>query len=347
MKQQVFIAMSGGVDSAVSAFLLQEAGYRVAAIHLELAPDPSIDPAVEHADLEETCRRLDIPLHYLNLESAFKTRVIDYFCAEYARGQTPNPCVRCNRAIKFGLLWQKVQELGGDFLATGHYARVENKDGRYHLLKGLDGTKDQSYFLYVLNQAVLAKVIFPLGTWRKTDVKALAAQKGLPAAQRPESQDICFVPANDLPAFLASRIDLKEGDIVDLQGRLRGRHQGLASYTIGQRQGLHISAPEALYVVEKDPRHNRLVVGGWDDLLKSDLTAGQVNWVSGPVPVGPLAVKAKIRYRAAEAAAVVEAEGERAKVHFENPQRGLAPGQSVVFYLADEVIGGGIIEETG
>jgi tRNA-specific 2-thiouridylase len=347
MTQHVFVAMSGGVDSAVTALLLKEAGYRVSGIHLELSPNPLIAAEVEHADLEKTCRMLDLPLHYLHLEIDFKDRIIDYFCEEYAIGQTPNPCVRCNRLIKFGLLWQKVQELGGQRLATGHYARVEKREGVFHLLKGVDNTKDQSYFLYVLSQPVLAGVLFPLGGMRKTAVKALAAQRGLPSATRQESQDICFVPDNDHKAFLAGRAAGNPGDIVDKGGRPVGRHQGLAYYTIGQRQGMGISAAERLYVIEMDAVQNRLRVGSWDELLRSDLTARDVNWVSGHAPESTINVTARVRYRGTEAAATVEFQAGQARVRFENPQRAIAPGQSVVFYQGDEVVGGGIIEKTG
>jgi tRNA-uridine 2-sulfurtransferase len=347
MSQHVFVAMSGGVDSAVTALLLKEAGYQVSGIHLELSPNPLLKPQEEHSDLEKTCDILKVPLHYLHLENDFKDRIVDYFCEEYSLGKTPNPCVRCNRVIKFGLLLQRIIELGGDLLATGHYARVENREGTYHLLKGLDSTKDQSYFLYVLSQDILSKVLFPLGGMRKTAVKALAAQKGLPPAVRKESQDVCFVPDNDHKAFLATHVTFRPGDIVDNTGKTIGSHQGLGYYTVGQRQGMGISSGERLYVVEMDAEKNRLIIGKWDELLKSDLTAAQVNWLSGQAPVGFIRVTAKIRYRANEAPATVNVQGAQAKVHFDTPQRAIAPGQSVVFYQGDEVLGGGIIEKTG
>jgi tRNA-uridine 2-sulfurtransferase len=232
-------------------------------------------------------------------------------------------------------------------MATGHYARVEQRNGLFHLLKGVDNTKDQSYFLYILSQPVLARVLFPLGEMRKTEVKALAAQKGLPSAKRKESQDICFVPDNDQKAFLSARVAFAPGEIVNQAGQRVGRHQGLAYYTIGQRQGMGVSAGERLYVIDMDAINNRLVIGTWDELLKSELTAGEVNWVSGQSPPGTLQVKAKVRYRAAEAAAAVEVRGLQLNVRFETPQRAIAPGQSVVFYQEDEVVGGGIIEKTG
>jgi tRNA-specific 2-thiouridylase len=346
MGQHVFVAMSGGVDSALTALLLKEAGYQVSGIHLELSPNPLVTPQEEHNDLEKTCHMLKVPLHYLHLEIDFKDRIIDYFCEAYSQGKTPNPCVRCNRNIKFGLLLQKVLELGGEMLATGHYARVENRQGRYHLLKGVDNTKDQSYFLYVLSQPILSKVLFPLGGMRKTAVKALAAQKGLPSATKKESQDVCFVPNNNHKAFLATHATFKPGDIVDSTGKIVGRHQGLGYYTIGQRQGMGVSSSERLYVIEMDAEKNRLVIGKWDGLLKSELTAGQINWLSGQPPEGFFRVTAKIRYRATEAPATVNVLGAQAEVQFETPQRAIAPGQSVVFYQGDEVLGGGVIENT-
>jgi tRNA-specific 2-thiouridylase len=347
MNQHVFVAMSGGVDSAVTAYLLKEAGYRVSAVHLELTPPAQNSQPLDHADLEEVCRKLEIPLHYLHLEDEFQEQVIDYFCREYAQGLTPNPCVRCNRRIKFGLLLKNVLEMGADYLATGHYAGVEKRENGFHLVKGVDSSKDQSYFLYVLEQSVLSRLILPLERMRKSEVKDLAARKGLPQATHKESQDICFVANNDHKSFLAARIDSPPGEIVGRNGRRMGQHQGLAYYTIGQRQGMGVSATERLYVIEKDAAHNRLVVGGWDDLLKNGLTAGAINWISGQPPSGPQTVKVKVRYRATEAPAVVEARGDQVEVRFITPQRGIAPGQSVVFYEGEEVLGGGIIEEAG
>jgi tRNA-uridine 2-sulfurtransferase len=347
MTQQVFVAMSGGVDSAVTALLLKEAGYRVSAIHLELTPLCADKFQYEHTSLEETCRSLEIPLVYWHLEESFESAIIDYFSREYRLGRTPNPCIRCNRLIKFGLLLDHILELGGDYLATGHYARVEPSINGFRLLKGLDGTKDQSYFLYSLTQKVLSRVLCPLGVWHKSNVKALADLKGLPVSGRKESQDICFVPNNDHKAFLAARLNLPPGDIVDRAGKVLGRHQGLAYYTVGQRQGMGLSAAERLYVVDLQAESNRLVIGYWDDLLQSDLVAGNLSWVGGRPPQSCLSVMARVRYRSREAAAQVELQGDRARVHFELPQRAIAPGQSVVFYQGDEVIGGGIIEKPG
>ena len=233
VNKHVFTAMSGGVDSSVTAYLLQEAGYRVEGVHLELVPAAG-QPEANHGDLELTCQMLGIPLHYVHLESEFEKGIIRYFCEEYSRGRTPNPCIRCNKVIKFGLLLEKVSELGGEYLATGHYARIQKDREGYSLLKGKDQAKDQSYFLYELGQKELARVLFPLGDRCKQEVKELAARLGLPASKRKESQDICFIPDNDSRAFLSSRLEMTPGEIVDTEGRVLGRHQGWGH--VGQRQ---------------------------------------------------------------------------------------------------------------
>jgi tRNA-uridine 2-sulfurtransferase len=346
MSVRVFAAMSGGVDSSITAHLLKEAGYDVCGIHLDLAPGPGISPEVEHADLERTCRMINIPLYYLHLEEEFQSRVVDYFCQEYRLGRTPNPCIRCNQSIKFGLLLDKVREMGGEYLATGHYARVEKTGPEYRLLKGIDHYKDQSYFLYVLGQKELAHILFPVGDLRKSAVKQLAADLGFPAASRRESQDICFIPNDDSRAFLSGHLDPQPGEIVDCGGKVLGQHQGLAYYTIGQRQGMGVSAAERLYVIRLEPETNRLVIGPRSQLGKKSLIAYNLRWISGLGPQGTLEVTAKIRYRSPEAPATLEVSEDKAEVRFKEPQNAPAPGQSVVFYQGEMVLGGGIIGET-
>jgi tRNA-uridine 2-sulfurtransferase len=343
MSKRVFAAMSGGVDSSVTVRLLQEAGYEVEGIHLELSPELQAIPEPDHADLETTCRMLKIPLHYLHLEKEFDSRIIDYFCEEYSRGRTPNPCIRCNKTIKFGLLLEKVLEMGGDYLATGHYARVEYYENGYRLLKGTDPQKDQSYFLYVLGQKELSRVLFTVGGMCKSEVKKMAVSLGLPAAERRESQDICFIPDNDSRAFLARRLAPKPGEIVDIEGNVLGQHRGLGYYTIGQRQGAGISAREPLYVIRLDSETNRLVMGSRSQLFKNNLIAYNLNWILGKAPEGEIEVRAKVRYRSPEFKATVRVKDEVAEVHFAEPQRAIAPGQSVVFYQGEMVLGGGII----
>lgn len=344
MSERVFIAMSGGVDSSVSAHLLKEAGYEVAGIHLQLYPKSKEAAEKSAAELEQTCRMLDIPLHYLNLETEFSARIIGPFCREYGNGRTPNPCVQCNRNIKFGLLLDRVRELGGDYLATGHYARIEKTGSVYLLKKGLDPSKDQSYFLHVLGQKELASVLFPVGGMLKSEVKKIAAGLGLPAAEKRESQDICFIPDNDSRAFLADHLTVRPGEIVDTAGKVLGQHKGLAFYTIGQRQGMGVAASQPLYVLKMEMAANRLVVGFQPQLYLDNLTAGCVNWVSGLPPENGIEVTARVRYRTREARAVLQIELDTVQVRFAEPQWAVAPGQSVVFYQGDTVLGGGLIE---
>jgi tRNA-uridine 2-sulfurtransferase len=338
------------VDSSVSAYLLKKDGFAVSGIHLELSPMPADIFEKEHDDLERTCRLLEIPLIYLHLENEFQARVKDYFCHEYSLGRTPNPCVRCNQQVKFGLLLDKALEMGASRLATGHYSRIEKAGEEFRLLKGADPLKDQSYFLYILGQKELSRVIFPVGAMPKAEVKGLAAAIGLPAAGRRESQDICFIAGNDSRAFLGSHLPSRPGDIVDSSGKILGRHSGLAFYTIGQRQGMGVSAREPLYVIRLDSETNRLVVGPSSLLYTQKLRAGSLNWISGQPPEEQTVIGAKVRYRSAEAEALLELENGTALVTFKQAQRAIAPGQSIVFYRRargdDVVLGGGIIVET-
>ncbi len=344
MSGHVYIAMSGGVDSSIAAYLLKKAGYNVSGIHMELSAN--LKSEADHADLERTCSVLGIPIYYLSFETQFESRVIDYFCEEYGRGLTPNPCIRCNKTIKFGLLLDRVSEMGGDFLATGHYARVVREDSRYKLLKGIDPDKDQSYFLYALGQKELARVLLPLGGKLKTEVRQLASELGLPTAARRESQDICFIPDKDLQAFIASRVTSHPGDIVDLGGRILGHHKGLAYYTIGQRQGMGVSSKGRLYVIGMEVDTNRLMIGPQSELYKKDLVAHDLNWVSGKAPEAIITISAKVRYSSPPATASLQVREGKAEISFTTPQRAIAAGQSVVFYDGDAVLGGGIIGET-
>jgi tRNA-specific 2-thiouridylase len=345
MVKRIFVAMSGGVDSSVAAYLLTEAGYEVQGIHLELSYNSFIKPETEHSVLERSCELLKIPLHYLHLEIPFKRNIIDYFCQEYSLGRTPNPCIRCNQTIKFGLLLEKVLEMGGDYLATGHYARVNTVAEGFGLYKGVDKTKDQSYFLYVLGQKQLEHVLFPLGGMTKKQVKQIAASVGLPTSEIRESQDVCFIPDNDSKNYLANHLAINPGEIVDNEGNVLGQHRGLAFYTVGQRQGMRISSKERLYVIRLETSKNRLVIGPQAQLFKSRLIAGELNWISGNPPQDIEQLVAKLRYRSPEAKASLQVVGDRLDVCFEEPQRAIASGQSIVFYREDRVIGGGIIEE--
>lgn len=340
-QKKVAVAMSGGVDSSVAAALLNKAGYHVSGIHARLWSEA--EPKGHLSDLKGICRQLGIPFKQVDLTDDFRRLVVDYFSQEYSRGRTPNPCVVCNQQVKFGLLMEKALDGGADYLATGHYARVETAPEGYRLLKGADQAKDQSYFLYRLGQKQLARLLLPLGELSKEKVKKMAAELGLPTTSRSESQDICFIPGNDYRAFIAEHVSFQSGDIVDVKGKVLGQHRGLAHYTVGQRQGLGLSLPEHLYVIELDAGNNRLVVGSRDQLLHSVLLASQLSWVSGKAPVGPVKVSARVRYRAPEVAADL-CLNNGAEVRFEEPQQAVAPGQSVVFYQDEVVLGGGIID---
>jgi len=333
--------MSGGVDSSVAAALLKKAGCEVSGIHMRLWPDS--DPSAK-SDLECTCRLLDIPFSQLDLEEEFKRLVVDYFCGEYSLGRTPNPCIACNRQLKFGLLLEKVREMGADYLATGHYVRVEPPVDGYRLLKAVDITKDQSYFLYTLGQEQLKRLLFPLGGMSKNEVRKAATELGLPTSSRRDSQDVCFIPDNDYRAFIAEHVSLKEGEIVDINEKVLGKHDGLARYTVGQRQGLGLDSAEPLYVLKLDAADNRLVVGSREQALHNTLTASRISWVSGRAPEEPLKVAARVRYKAPDSAAELRPINGGAELHFLKPQWAIAPGQSVVFYQGDAVLGGGVID---
>jgi len=341
-QKRVAVAMSGGVDSSVAAALLKQAGYNVSGIYMQLWSDPNIERTM--SDLEHTCQLLDIPLYKLDLETEFHRLVIDYFCREYSLGRTPNPCIVCNQHIKFGLLLDRALEVGAEYLATGHYARVERSADGYRLLKAADLGKDQSYFLYTLGQGQLKHLLLPLSELSKEKVRRLAAELGLPASSRRDSQDVCFIPDNDYRSFVAEHVSLQPGDTVDITDKVLGKHGGLAQYTVGQRHGLRLASGGQLYVLRLDAASNRLVVGTKDQLLHNGLTASRLSWVSGEAPKEPISVMAKVRYKAPEVAAELYPSNGTAEVRFVEPQPAIAPGQSVVFYQGDAVLGGGIID---
>jgi tRNA-specific 2-thiouridylase len=349
-KGKVAVALSGGVDSSAAALLLKEADYEVVGVHMRLWDSPSFDYQAQRA--ENICRLLDIPYHQVDLQKEFESCVVDYFCQEYQQGRTPNPCVACNQRIKFGLLLDKALSLGADYLATGHYAKVEHSHDGHRLLKAADTSRDQSYFLYTLTQEKLGHVLFPLGEHSRDEVKQMAKQAGLPTATK-SSQDICFISQKNYGAFLSQRFSTLPGDIIDTQGRKLGQHQGIAFYTIGQRHGLGVSSGKPLYVIEIESESNRIVLGLEKELYSQKLTARKLSWISGKAPRESLTVKAKIRYKSKEAEAILvpprhcepeRSEGEAiSDVHFTQPQKAVTPGQAIVFYNVDEVLGGGII----
>jgi tRNA-specific 2-thiouridylase len=298
------------------------------------------------SDARRVCELLDIPFHLIDLQQEFKQHVVEYFCDSYALGRTPNPCLACNRHIKFGALLNLAFEFGAQRLATGHYARIREHDDHYQLLKGADRQKDQSYVLYMLGQDELPQLIFPLGDHTKQQVRAMATEYGLPTADREESQDACFVTDGDYRAFLARhRPDtVRPGPILDLNGQVLGKHRGIAFYTVGQRQGLGIAAAHPLYVVRIDPLHNALIVGPKAAVFRTSLYAEDVHFVAGHPPQGTVRITAKIRYKAPEAPATLTSlSTERAIVDFVDAQPAITPGQGVAFYQGEIVLGGGII----
>jgi tRNA-specific 2-thiouridylase len=339
---RVAVAMSGGVDSSLAAALLKQAGDDVFGVYMQLWPDPNLAKTI--SDLEHTCQILDIPFYQLDLEREFQNLVIDYFCIEYSHGRTPNPCIACNQHIKFGLLLDKMLGMGAEYLATGHYARIERSADGYRLLKAADHSRDQSYFLYTLGQHQLEHLLFPLGELSKEKVEGLADKLGLPASSRRQSQDVCFIPDNDYRSFVSGRIPLKDGEIVDITGRVLGRHSGLARYTVGQRHGLGLASGRELYVLRLDAESNRLVVGTREQGLHNALTATKLSWVSGKTAREPVNITAKVRYKAAEVAAELHPNDSKAEVHFAKSQSAITPGQSVVFYQGEVVLGGGVID---
>jgi len=345
-KGKVAVALSGGVDSSAAALLLKEAAYEVIGVHMRLRDSPDFDSQAQRA--ENICCILDIPYHQLDLQKEFESRVVDYFCQEYRQGRTPNPCVACNEHMKFGLLLDKALSLGADYLATGHYARMEHSRDGHRLLRAKDTSRDQSYFLYTLTQEKLGRVLFPLGEHSKDEVKQMAKQAGLSTATK-SSQDICFISQRNYGVFLGQRFSAAPGDVADTGGKRLGRHRGIAFYTIGQRHGVGLASGKPLYVIRIEPESNRIVLGLEKELYSQKLTAHKVNWVSGKAPQEPITVTAKIRYKSKEAEAILVPRDDSVDVHFTQPQKAVTPGQSIVFYNADEVLGGGIIDsvETG
>lgn len=358
-RKRVIVGMSGGVDSSVTAGLLVEQGYDVVGITLNLWPeldgaeaDPREDACCALGAVEDARRvadRLGIRYYVMNFRDVFEEKVVKNFIGEYARGRTPNPCVRCNQFIKFDALLAKAALFGADYVATGHYVRVEQsaETGRWLLRTAADPSKDQSYVLYVMTQDRLARALFPLGALTKADTRRLAAEWRLPVAKKPESQDICFVPYRRYGEFLERHAPeaLREGPIVDTRGQRIGTHQGIALHTIGQRRGLNISVREPRYVTRLDAATNTVVVGTVDDLARTECRLDEVNWVQIPEPSEPIRTLARIRYRAELVPATVHAEpGGRARVLFDEPQRAVTPGQAVVFYDGEYVVGGGTID---
>lgn len=350
----VCVAMSGGVDSASAALLLRQTGYDVSGVTLRLHHYKDRPGLCGSADDIETARAvaasLGIPHTVLDLCQLFRREVMDKFVSEYVHGRTPNPCIDCNREIKFGALLDWALDHGADAIATGHYARVayDEASGRWLLLRGRDRRKDQSYVLYQLTQHQLSHLLLPVGEYEKTALRAMAEAAGLSNAHKADSQDICFVPDGNYVSFLRTYggVTLRPGDFVDESGRVLGRHKGLECYTTGQRKGLGVSSDAPLYVVRKELDTGAVVLGPNSALFTRTLTADHLNWIALPGLEAPIRVTAKTRYSQREAAAVVEPLPQgRARVTFEEPQRAITAGQAVVFYDGEAVVGGGTICE--
>ena len=350
---KVVIAMSGGVDSSVAAALLKEQGYDVIGMMLRLWSEPGKEESNRcctpdaMAQARRVAAQLDIPFYVIDAKDVFRETVVEYFLEGYARGETPNPCLICNRKIRWTFLLDHALALGADFMATGHYARVKKDErGKIDLLRAVDRNKDQSYVLHVLDQEKLRHALFPVGEYTKPEIRAIAEKHGLPTASRKDSQDLCFLAGEDYRNFLQRNAAemLKPGEIITRDGETIGSHDGLANYTIGQRKGLGVASPVPLYVITKDAVRNTLVVGTQEQLGSKELIARDVNWLSGEIPQEPFRAEVKIRYTAKEAEALImPMEGNQAQVTFDAPQRDITAGQAAVFYQGDTVIGGGII----
>ena len=355
VSDRVVVAMSGGVDSSVAALLLRQAGWDVVGVTMKLYSLDEAELPADHQgcctlddveDARSVCRRLGIPHYVLNMEREFRDQVMDYFVAEYQRGRTPHPCIACNDKIKFNHLLARADALGAQYVATGHYARIERTPKGVVLSKGVDQSKDQSYVLFGMTQQQLDRTLLPVGGYRKEDIREMALDAGLITADKPDSQDICFIPLGDYREFLRQRTSGVPGEIVELDGTVVGTHQGIEYFTVGQRRGLGLAYTpgEPRYVVRLEADSDRVVIGPEAALFAEEMWVSGVNYVSGETPYDGTSVAVKIRYKAYEAPATLHPRPTGAIVRFREPQRAVTPGQAAVFYDGEALLGGGTIE---
>lgn len=356
-KNRVVVAMSGGVDSSVAAALLLEKGYDVIGVTMQLWSDTGNGPERENGccsldaveDARRVASRLGIPYYVMNLKDYFQDRVVKYFIKEYTKGKTPNPCIACNRYVKFGELLRRAHNLGAFYIATGHYAKIayEQDKGRFLLKKSAAIEKDQTYALYNMTQYQLKHTLMPLGDYTKDETRVMAKRLGLPVADKSDSQEICFIRDNDYRSFIIEQTsrEAQRGNFVDTKGNILGKHKGIVHYTIGQRRGLGLAMGKPVYVVEIDVKNNTVIVGEEDELFGKEFVVEDVNYISIVDLVKPLRVKVKIRYSAKPAEGeIIPMQSGRVKVRLDVPQRAITPGQSAVFYSGDTVVGGGVIK---
>ena len=361
MKKKVMIGMSGGVDSSVAAYLLKEQGYDVIGVTMKLWQDDEEYELIENdggccsleavEDARSVAQKLGIPFYVLNFKEVFKEKVIDNLIDEYINGRTPNPCIACNKHIKFDDLYRRARQIGCDYVATGHYARIEKDEetGRYLLTKSVTDKKDQTYALYNLTQDQLEHTLLPIGEFEKEKVREMAKELGLVVHNKPDSQEICFVKDNDYANYVKrhSNTSIKEGNFVDTKGNVLGRHKGIVNYTIGQRKGLGIAFGKPMFVIDIKAKNNTVILGDNSDLFQYNLIAKDVNFISIEDIKEPIRVKAKVRYAAKPAdATVYKVAEDKIKIVFDEAQRAITKGQSVVMYDGDKVVGGGIIESS-